>query len=126
MSELRLITGVDTLGRGMPNRSVLLLTLHMYPRIAPGSYGLGGNHGGGAAGTVVSAANVTDGNGLAHWITPFSVGEPAGAGTITITSVTDSRVVGTFTYQAVADDPSNPVSELQVTQGVFDIEITVP
>lgn len=72
----------------------LLLTLSFLE--GPGTYPLGVNVGttGGGVGQVV----VVNGGSTQSWLTPLS----GNAGTVTITSLTGSRVVGTFSYTADA------------------------
>lgn len=128
-SELLMLTGIDSVGRGVQNRRALVIALDVYPTLAPGSYGLGMNVGGGAPGTIVSLASIVDANGSATWITPLpDLGSASNSGTITITSLTATRVAGTFSYNTVADPGNSTANQgpVAVTQGVFDVEVTRP
>lgn len=82
---------------------------------ATGSYPMGINIGTTPGGTgssvVVSGSNVTT------YLTPLS----GAAGTVTITSLTASRMKGTFSFTA---DPSpGPGASLTVTNGTFDVAL---
>ncbi len=64
-------------------------------------------------GSQVTVANVT---GMG-----WSTSPQGGTGSITITTLTASRVVGTFAFNAVPVPGGGATSTLQVTNGVFDV-----
>ncbi|MBK6495012.1 MAG: hypothetical protein IPG05_07905 [Gemmatimonadetes bacterium] len=77
----------------------------------PGTYPLGMNIGTSPGGTV----SVT--SGVSSFTTPLS----GAAGSVTITSLTSTRVVGTFTFTATATTGSATTT---VTNGVFDVPLS--
>lgn len=95
------VTGSDALS--------IIITLHNIP--GPGTYplGTGGNVSGGTG-------NV--GETTAGWGTPLS----GAAGTITITSMADGRMTGTFSFTAAASTGS-AAGTRTVTNGSFDLAI---
>ncbi len=51
---------------------------------------------------------------------PWGAGGSAGGGSVSVTSVSDSRITGTFSFGLVATGGQQPAN-LSVTQGQFDI-----
>lgn len=79
-----------------------------FPDQGPGTYTIG-------TGQLVSAA-VTIGTDQS-WI----AGASNGSGSIQVTTFTESRIVGTFSFSVVATGGQTP-NRLQITEGTFDIE----
>lgn len=99
------ITGVDASGSG---GYTLMLTLHNVS--GPGTYALG------------VSEWIIGGNGYLSQ-TPFtwSTTWTGAAGEVTITSLTATRIAGTFHFDA---DPNLATTPRAVTQGVFDVPVT--
>ncbi|MGZ6134964.1 MAG: hypothetical protein ACXWK9_10920 [Myxococcaceae bacterium] len=87
------------------------ITLSLYNIAATGTYPLGVN-------STNFGGIATYLNGSSSWTTPLS----GTAGTVIITSLTASRIAGTFSFNAA--DVLNPASTRSVTNGAFDVGIT--
>ncbi len=90
------------------------VTLNLVGISRPGTYPLGTSGGvSGGTGTVNEASAV--------WLTPIS----GDAGSVTITTLTDTRIAGTFQFVAEAM-ASGATGTRTVTNGQFDIQLTRP
>jgi hypothetical protein len=101
------ITGTSSLG----------LELDLYNVSGPGTYPLGvGEKVFGGVGWVTAAQPPT------YWLTPNS----GAAGTVTVTSLTSSRIAGSFSYNAPAYTIiGNATGTRVVTNGTFDLPIRI-
>jgi len=100
------ITGTQV--SGSTARSI---ALSLYNIAGPGTYPLGVNSTNfGGIGSIV--------DGSSSWTTPLS----GVAGTVIVTSLTSSRIAGTFTFTAAS--AVTPSSTRAVTSGAFDLAIT--
>ena len=97
--------------------SQLGLEIDVYNIAGPGTYPLGVSEKVfGGVGWVTTASPPT------YWITPFS----GASGTITITSLTDSRIAGSFSYNAPPYTVIGSATGTRVvTNGTFDLPIRV-
>ncbi|HZJ56051.1 MAG TPA: DUF6252 family protein, partial [Myxococcaceae bacterium] len=87
------------------------ISLSLYNIAGPGTYPLGVNSTNfGGIGTVAEGATA--------WTTPLS----GAAGTVNITSLTPTRIAGTFSFNAA--EVVNPSSTKSVTNGAFDMPVT--
>ena len=102
---LHLVQGAQTSGT---NATVILITL--WNLRGPGTYPIG------VGPTTVGGTGQVTENGLS-WITPLT----GTAGQVTITTLTDSRIAGTFTFTAEAVGGSTGTRA--VTNGQFDYPI---
>lgn len=91
------------------------LTLGLYAIGAPGTYpiGVGGTVAGGTASISASGA---------LWMTPLS----GAAGTVTVTSVSPTRIAGTFSFSAPPALGQSVTNTRTVTAGEFDVPVTGP
>lgn len=104
--SLYTITGTQL--SGTTARTILVTLFNI---AAPGTYPLGVNSTNfGGIGSYVE--------GSASWTTPLN----GAAGTVIVTSLTGSRIAGTFTFNAA--DVLDPSSTRSVTNGAFDLGIT--
>ncbi len=88
-----------------------LITMAVTSVTAAGTYPLSfGN-------TQVGLVNVV--NGTKDWSTGF----PGGVGTLIITSLTPTHVIGTFSFTAIPASTSAATDTLKVTDGKFDMDI---
>lgn len=62
-------------------------------------------------------ALVQDHQGAAVWMT----GLPGTTGSVTVTSISDDRIAGTFRFTAVAVENTTATGTIEVTNGKFDI-----
>ena len=104
---LYLIQGTEV--SGSEARSIMITLSNIR---GPGTYplGMGG-------GTVGGVGHLTDAG--AGWLTPLS----GASGTITITTLTDTRIVGTFAFTAVGAT-GGASGTRTVTDGKFDLAVT--
>jgi len=86
------------------------LTITLYNLTVPGTYPLG------VTGVVFGGIAIVSQSGPS-WTTPLS----GAAGTVTVSTLTASRIVGTFAFTATA--PLDPTSSRTVTNGSFDLPI---
>ncbi len=102
------LTGVQT-GSGTG------VTMTLYSIGAPGTFpfGVGGTVAGGIASVVTGASN--------FWSTPLN----GAAGTVTVTSVSPTRIAGTFSFNASPVAPQTGATRA-VTAGTFDVPVTGP
>lgn len=79
---------------------------------AVGTYDAGGTSSAGATFSLIE--------GLANfwWVNPFA---PGSSGTLTITTATTTRIVGTFSFTAVARTQGMTPATRTVTNGTFDV-----
>jgi hypothetical protein len=94
---------------GSNSQSITLLLTNIP---GPGTYPLG-TGGGVAGGTAIYVSNG------AGWITPLS----GAAGTVTLTTVSDSRIAGSFSFTADAST-GGATGTKAVTNGAFDLPVT--
>jgi hypothetical protein len=87
----------------------LALTVSRVP--GPGTYPLGVNIGTATGGTAIAVS------GSHSWTTPLS----GAAGSMTITSITDTRIRGTFNFQADAVAAGTAPARVTVASGEFDV-----
>ena len=64
----------------------------------------------------VHTANYTDSGAANVW----AAGGPVGSGSIVVTTLTASRVAGTFSFQVVSSTGGTPATR-SITQGSFDV-----
>jgi len=97
--------------------SQLGLEIDLYNIAAAGTYPLGvGDKVFGGVGWVTAASPPT------YWLTPFS----GTAGTVTITSLSDTRITGSFSYNAPAYTViGNATGTKTVTGGTFDLPVKI-
>jgi hypothetical protein len=107
-----LVISGTQVGTGGSYRSLILILGFL---TGPGTYPLGVNVGttGGGSGTVA----VWDGSTSTQYLTPFS----GNAGTVQITSLTGSQVVGTFSF--TAPPTLGGGASQTVTNGAFDVPL---
>jgi len=99
-------------GSVLAGASTRAITLNLMNIPGPGTYPLG-------TGAGVSGGSAIYAENVGGWITPLS-GE---AGTLTITTLTATRIAGTFSFTAVASAGS-ATGTRSVTNGAFDLAIT--
>jgi len=100
---------------GGQNYIALILTLGYIS--APGTYPLGVNQGVVAGGSAILSSQT--GSVLGIWNTGFS----GSAGTVTITSLTSTRMAGTFQFTAPPQLGSQASGNRVVTNGTFDVPL---
>lgn len=106
--------GIFTL-TGVEPGSGIGVSMTLYHIGAPATYALGvGNMIPGGMGTVVA--------GSSGWMTPLS----GSAGTVTISAVSPTRIVGTFAFTAPPVPGQGAVGTRAVTAGRFDLPVTGP
>lgn len=96
---------------GVSGANVQSLLITLYNIAGPGTYPLG--------------VNVSNFGGIGGWTegsTSFTTPLSGNAGTVIITSLTSSRIAGTFSF--TANDPLNPSSSRTVSNGAFDLAVT--
>lgn len=96
-------------GTGFAGGTTYALVLTIGGATGPGTHSLNATAGGDGSNLVVGSSTT------AGWSTGFS----GGTGTVTVTSLTANRIVGTFTATAVPSQGST--SNLVITNGKFDI-----
>jgi hypothetical protein len=82
-----------------------------------GTYPLGVNQGTTAGGG--ATVTTVQGTAFSVWSTQF----PGDAGTVTVTSLTDTRIKGTFQFNAKAQTTSSATGTKVVTTGTFDLPV---
>ncbi len=107
--------GIFTLVGSQVGSNVTSMSMSFYSIGAPGTYplGVGGSVAGGIA-TITAAP--------ASWSTPLS----GAAGSVTITSVSATRIAGTFSFQATPTLGQTATTTRVVTQGEFDLPVSGP
>jgi hypothetical protein len=98
-------------GTRLSGTTATTILLSLYNIAAPGTYPLGVN-------STNFGGLATYLEGSSSWTTPLN----GTAGTVIITSLTASRIAGTFSFNAA--DVLNPASTRSVTNGAFDLGIT--
>lgn len=91
------------------------VTMTLYSIGAPGTFPLG-------VGSTVAGGLASVVSGTSGWSTPLS----GDAGSVTVTSVSPTRIVGSFTFTAAAVTPPGSTGNRVVTQGRFDVPVTGP
>jgi hypothetical protein len=115
------ITGADTVGLPVTRAKQIVITIIPGVPPAAGSYPIGVLRGSpppySSIGMVVQSAS--------SWSTPLATAAP-GVGTMTVTSLTATRIAGTFSFTAAptATNPAADQSPAAVTEGTFDIKLT--
>lgn len=117
------ISGVDTVGVPVTRARQIILTGGMTTPLAVGTYRLAGPAAG-SPGTVSGQFN----QATAIWNTLPGAGAAAGSGTLTVTTLTDTRIAGTFdfTANAASSNPADARQPTTVTQGRFDVALRAP
>jgi hypothetical protein len=98
-------------GTRLSGSTAQTILLSLYNIAAPGTYPLGVN-------STNFGGLATYLEGSTSWTTPLN----GTAGTVIITSLTATRIAGTFSFNAA--DVLNPASTRSVTNGAFDLGIT--
>lgn len=106
--------GIFAISGSSLNASVTGMSLVLYYIDKPGTYPLG------VGGSVKGGLGVLSGGG-ASWATPLS----GSAGTVSITSVSATRITGTFAYTAPPQTGQSTAIRT-VTNGQFDLPVTGP
>ena len=104
-------------GTKITSTSSLGIELDLYNIAAPGTYPLGvGEKVFGGVGWVTTAPPPT------YWLTPFN----GASGTVTVSSLTDSRIAGSFSYTAPAYTVIGDATGTRtVTNGSFDLPVRI-
>jgi len=96
---------------GTKSTNLTTISLALYNLTVPGTYPLG------VTGVMFGGlASVSE--AVPTWLTPLS----GASGTVTVSTLTASRIVGTFAFTAAA--PLDPTSTRTVTNGSFDLPVT--
>lgn len=111
-SSIGSANGTFSIAGGTGVQSAATMSLTLFNISAPGTYPLG--VGGSVPGGIASISQ-----GVQSWSTPLS----GAAGTVTVTSVSSTRLRGTFSYTATPFS-GNPTNNRVVSNGVFDMPIT--
>lgn len=117
---------------GQPWQATVLVHANRTQNVV--SFGGGGTMGGKAVAIAITTigvtgpATITFGPGVhsgavlgEDQTSSWSAGNDRGSGTVTITTLDDTRIAGTFVFEAVADASGAATGSRSVTEGKFDI-----
>jgi hypothetical protein len=107
------INGTFGIGGSTGVQGAPVMALALSNISGPGTYPLG-------VGGTVFGGSATISNGASIWTTPLS-GE---AGTVTVSSVSPTRIAGTFSFTATPALGTSATGSRVVTQGTFDMPLT--
>lgn len=115
------VTGTQREGN---NPTQIIITLTHMGTFSAGTYPLGPTGQGGATG-YSGAGNYAVGVGSNFWASNIRDGANSGSGSVTFTTLTPTRVAGTFQFTAVPT-PGNPTTDRKpvvITGGTFDVPV---